>query len=96
MKPSEDMVTALAARKESKRSLPPILALTFDATVHGWKQFSIDAIVANAAGYDLLAISPLGTQSFGAVWKMVRQVKSYPDFLGVEDDEFTLAGDEDQ
>lgn len=85
---------ALSDTLAQKDRLPPILALTFDATLGGWKQFVADATIADAAGYDLIVVVPLGTRSFGAVWKMIRDVAQRSD-LGVEDDEFSLA-DEDQ
>lgn len=74
--------------------LPTILTLAYGATTKGWDEFSIDATLADAVGYDLITVNPLGTQSFGAVWKMVRQSKHNPD-LGVEDDEFSLADEGD-
>lgn len=71
----------------TKTSEPlPILAICYDATNGGWKKFKADALLAHRSGYDLVSVTAIGQQSFGAVWKLVRpDAKQYADFFGLED-----------
>lgn len=76
-------------RGESKMGLLPILAFTYPATKPGWRAFYQDALIAHGVGYTLITISPLGTESLGAVWRLEheqRDEKKYDSFLGDEDD----------
>lgn len=85
----------VTTKPSEKKALPTVATFTYEATKGGWKEFSKDARLAVEAGYDLLAVTPLGTKSFGAVWKMVRPSNDYPDFFGDNDDEFPLASEDD-
>jgi hypothetical protein len=53
---------------DAKPKAPPVLSVSYDATVAGWKKFGQEAALAHRAGYKLEYVVPLGKQSFGALW----------------------------
>jgi hypothetical protein len=42
--------------------LPPILCHTYQATLKGFAKFTHEANAAHLAGYDLVTMTPLGTE----------------------------------
>jgi len=76
------------------KKLPRILGMTYRATKEGWAEFMGEAAKADDLGYVLVAVTPLGTASFGAVWRLSKADKAYGSFVG--DDEDTDIGDADE
>lgn len=76
------------SEKKEPAELPPILCRTYRATRKGFAAFSEEANTAHLAGYDFQGMSPLGSTSFGAVWKKVREDGLAPerDIFGTDDD----------
>lgn len=76
------------SEKKEPIVLPPIMCRTYSATRKGFAAFSEEALAVHLAGYDLQGMSPLGSASFGAVWKKVREDGLAPerDIFGTDDD----------
>lgn len=68
------------------KKLPRMLGMTYRATVEGWAEFMGDAAKADDLGYLLGALTPLGTSSFGAVWRLHKADKAYGSFVGDAED----------
>lgn len=81
----------MPSEKKAKK-LPPVLTRTYEATKKGWKTFGQDANVLHRAKFELVAVSPLGEKSFGAVWRTtIEEVEYSSDPLGAgADDDFPL------
>lgn len=76
----------------SEKKLPAVLTRLYAADTGDWQRFGKEANIFDKARYELVAVTPLGTKSFGAVWKsMVVESTPSPDPLGVSDeDDFPL------
>ena len=75
-----------------KKELPPISTRRYQSNETGWAKFTADAQAHHLVGYDLVGLTGLGSQYFGAVWKLTRFRSPRQEANIVDEDELAEEG----